>query len=211
MVAPPQPTVPSEPATRAPAPEPAADDLLQWSKQRTAADREALVRAASGSWKGPGGHIVFGPDGHVVFKLRGEYKHEGKLEIKDYRYGVSDGTATSIFEAFVDAEGKLHVATNIGPSVTPIDAQRRARIPLGMFKVLEVNGTCRLVNEFAGSAKPMACEFKTEDGVTTLNFDPLETGVRPLSEGRMVLLENEGLLVPPDHIGATLSKRPASP
>jgi hypothetical protein len=183
--------------------------------QATAADQKALEDAMHGSWSGPWGRLEFGADGAAVFETRSHcaseperpwlakpgsckpLREEGKVELSPYEIGVTkDGGNTSLYGAYVDSAGRLHVGTSMA-DVGKLDAQRQGKAQVTMFRTLHVQGDrCRLEDSMKNTNEPVGCAFVKEDGVDLLRIDAAIGDDE--SPNWLVYLPDQGLLVSPE-------------
>jgi len=180
-------------------------------------DLAALKEAATGRWHAPWGQLDFRPDGNATFSLftncvenRDELgavrlkdgcppdESTGKLVVEDYRLLLQEGNSSSIFDAYLDAEGKLHLDVLLTERVTPVDARRHGKIALGMLQSVLVGDQCKLIDEMEGD-KTIPCRFELAGPLTLLRFELPQTPSLhyETTQRSVIYLEREHLLVPP--------------
>lgn len=192
-------------------------DIGDGRRSRAEADRVALESASVGTWHAPWGRLTFKTDGTASFSLRTHCvegiessapvrlnddcpaaETSGRLSVEPYRFALHSGDGSHLFDAFLDADGRIHVDVLLEERITPVDAQRRGSIELGMFKSISVGSDCSLLDEFS-EPSPIPCRFEKEGSLTLFQFRvPSGTNVHDQNVDRtMIYLERENLLVPP--------------
>lgn len=122
----------------------------------------------------------------------------GKLKIEPYRFVLQVGEGGHVFDAFLDAAGKLHLDVLLAEHVVPVDERGRGKIKLGMFKSILVSDKCSLVDEFQDPLE-IPCHFEQTPTLALFRFRVPEgtTTFQETPDRTMVHLKREQLLVPP--------------
>jgi hypothetical protein len=180
----------------------------------------ALKDAASGTWTGKFGTLTFNPDGSGKFDIKNcgivspsdapfgatdtcdPDSYSGKVEVGTYQYILrSSNGVGSIFDAYVDKDGRLHVG--IG-TVSPFGPGQKGSIKLFASGTLNVDGGTCTMQSFSNSKdrKPVTCRWSKEDGKDVLEFDNGFNGT-----DKVVILPDEGLAVSPNIYVAAFDKK----
>jgi hypothetical protein len=148
----------------------------------------ALQDAATGTWKGDFGTLVFNSDGTAKFSLKScggsssskapfgvdhdcapsDYTGTLKVGADQYTLGQPNGGGT-IFQAFVDKAGKLHVGVG---SISPFPAGKKGTVDVFASAPITVDGgSCTTTKFGSKTAEKVACTWKKRDGQDVLEFD----------------------------------------
>lgn len=177
-------------------------------------DLQKLQAAVRGTWTSPWGRLEFHEDGSAEFELRTHctglavtssavlradcepVEKRGVVRVEPYRLALEQGETGVLFDAFVDADGKLHL-DSVDTRVTKLDPERRGTLKLGTFDSMSIGDGCAFHDEMTASPQPLECSFE-RDGDQTLFRFRLPDGTRKDYDPRersLVYLERERLLV----------------
>jgi hypothetical protein len=174
---------------------------------------KALKDAATGTWTGKFGTLVFNADGSATFDIRNcgtttgsnapfgvidtcsPDHYTGTLEAATNSYILREKSgAGSVFGAYVDKDGRLHVGlgdvSNFGPG-------QKGTIKLFAAGELAVDG-----NKCVKSGKQVTCTWKKEQGQDVLEFDDGFGGTK-----QFVILSAEGLAAEPSTYVSVFDKK----
>lgn len=157
---------------------------------------KALKKSLKGYWKGKNGTLKFNEDGTAVFDIK-SLKRSGKLVIEDFELGlVEEDGSTNLYSAYLDSQNNLHVG--VTDNVGALGQDRKGRVPVDMFRHIEIGHKCYLVdNSFSKSKTPIKCGFMRKNGDQVFQFEIPDTFDSTKKEVKMlVYLEKERLLVP---------------
>lgn len=171
---------------------------------------KALKDAATGTWTGKFGTLVFNADGTATFDIKNcgtttgssapfgvvdncsSDRFTGTLEVGTNSYILREKSgAGSVFGAYVDKDGRLHVGLG---DVSAFGPGQKGTIKLFASGTLTVDGSKCVRSSFSGGndSKQVTCTWKKEQDQDVLEFEDGSAGTK-----KFVILAAEGLAVEP--------------
>jgi hypothetical protein len=178
----------------------------------------ALQDAAKDTWSGSFGKLTFNADGSGAFDLKGcgtssissapfgiesdcgGENYSGKTEAGHYQYILRDSNgAGSVFAAYVDKNGKLHVGLG---TVSAFGPGHKGTVKLFAEGDLTVDGdTCAQASFSSDKPKAVTCHWTTEQGLDVLVYEG------SFDTEKLIALPDEGLVASPDVYVAVFTKQ----
>ena len=181
---------------------------------------KALKDAATGTWTGKFGTLVFNTDGTATFDIKNcgtvtpssapfgvvdtcsTDRFAGTLEVGTNSYILREkGGAGSVFGAYVDKDGRLHVGLG---DVSAFGPGQKGTITIFAAGTLTVDGTKCTRVPFSGGkdTKQVTCSWKKEQGQDVLEYDNGSGGTE-----KLVILSAEGLAAEPSTFVSVFDKK----
>ncbi len=174
---------------------------------------KALKDAATGTWTGRFGTLVFNADGTATFDI----KNCGAVSPSSAPFGIEDTCSTdrftgtvdvgansytlrdksgvgSVFGAYVDKDGRLHVGLG---DVSAFGPGQKGTIKVFASGTITVDG-----NRCARSGKQISCSWSKEEGQDVLEYEDSFGG-----KEKVVVLAAEGLAVEPSTFVSVFEKK----
>ena len=176
----------------------------------------ALTLVAKGTWAGEYGSLTFNADNTATFSIKNcgtsevlakgrpfgvlndcaPMDYTGQLEVRDHEYAIKDESgAATVLQAYVDAEGKLHVGSG---TLDELGASGKGAINIYAGGTLIVGDTCTYKDPSSAGSSIAKCSFSSKEGQRVLTYEL--AGTQPGDAPRtreLVHLPDLGLIVEP--------------